>query len=30
MDKDWNSFLKPNGILYDFKGVLKDKVNGRF
>ncbi|KAA5825585.1 nucleotide sugar dehydrogenase [Algibacter amylolyticus] len=29
MDVNWNSLLKPNGVLYDVKGVLKEKVSGR-
>ncbi|MCL5127850.1 nucleotide sugar dehydrogenase [Algibacter sp. L4_22] len=27
--KKWNHLLKPNGVLYDVKGVLKEKVSGR-
>lgn len=29
LNQNWNSLLKPNGILYDVKGVLKEKVHGR-
>ncbi|SFC34898.1 UDP-N-acetyl-D-galactosamine dehydrogenase [Algibacter lectus] len=29
LDINWNSLLKPDGILYDVKGILKEKVNGR-
>ncbi|MEP5341483.1 MAG: nucleotide sugar dehydrogenase [Algibacter sp.] len=29
LDVNWNNFLKPNGILYDVKGILKEKVSGR-
>ncbi|GAL77635.1 UDP-glucose dehydrogenase [Algibacter lectus] len=29
LDVNWNSLLKPNGVLYDVKGILKEKVNGR-
>ena len=29
LDINWNSLLKPNGILYDVKGILKEQVNGR-
>ncbi len=28
LDVDWKSLLKPNGILYDVKGILKDGVSG--
>ncbi|WP_158849982.1 nucleotide sugar dehydrogenase [Algibacter sp. L1A34] len=27
--KKWNHLLKPNGVLYDVKGILKEKVSGR-
>ncbi|WP_147676907.1 nucleotide sugar dehydrogenase [Algibacter pacificus] len=29
LNQNWNSLLKPNGILYDVKGVLTEKVHGR-
>ena len=29
LDVNWNSLLNTNGILYDVKGILKEKVNGR-
>ncbi|MEL0650350.1 nucleotide sugar dehydrogenase [Algibacter sp. TI.3.09] len=29
LDVNWSSLLKPNGVLYDVKGILKEKVNGR-
>ena len=29
LDLDLKSMLKPNGVLYDVKGILGDKVNGR-
>ncbi|MFD2562460.1 nucleotide sugar dehydrogenase [Aquimarina rubra] len=29
LDIDLNSLLKPNGVLYDVKGILKEKVHGR-
>ena len=29
LNKDWNSLLKPDGVLYDVKGILDEDVNGR-
>ncbi|WP_282148188.1 nucleotide sugar dehydrogenase [Algibacter lectus] len=29
LDVNWSSLLKPNGVLYDVKGILKEKVDGR-
>ncbi|WP_299241384.1 nucleotide sugar dehydrogenase [uncultured Aquimarina sp.] len=29
LDINLNSLLKPNGVLYDVKGILKEKVHGR-
>ncbi len=29
LDIDLHSILKPNGVLYDVKGILKEKVHGR-
>lgn len=29
LDVDWNSLLKPNGVLYDVKGILINGVSGR-
>lgn len=29
LNQNWLSLLKPTGILYDVKGVLKEKVHGR-
>jgi UDP-N-acetyl-D-galactosamine dehydrogenase len=29
INQNWNNLLKPNGVLYDVKGILIEKVNGR-
>ena len=29
LNKDWKNLLKPDGVLYDVKGILKESVNGR-
>jgi len=29
LNKNWNSLLKPDGVLYDVKGILDEGVNGR-
>nr|WP_298927257.1 nucleotide sugar dehydrogenase [uncultured Allomuricauda sp.] len=29
IETDWSNKIKPDGIIYDVKGVLKEKVNGR-
>ena len=29
LNKNWNNSLKPNGILYDVKGILEENVDGR-
>ena len=29
LNKNWSNLLKPDGILYDVKGILKNKVDGR-
>ena len=29
LNKDWKNLLKPDGVLYDVKGILKETVNGR-
>jgi UDP-N-acetyl-D-galactosamine dehydrogenase len=29
VNENWSKFLKPNGVLYDVKGVLKENVTGR-
>ena len=29
LDTDWNSHLKDNGVLYDVKGVLQSRLDGR-
>ena len=29
LNKNWNNLLKPDGVLYDVKGILNGDVNGR-